>query len=109
MGKATSLNGPRIDQLSVLPMKRASDGCAPFFNDTLIVPDAPAIRGLTFRHFRGVTDFPHMMAVIAASALQVTDRAQSLIRAREAGLRLGKGRTSCSATFTNRCCLNFFS
>ena len=30
----------------------------------IIVPDAPDIPGLTFRHFRGEEDYPHMAAVL---------------------------------------------
>ena len=37
-------------------------------NDQIQVEDAPAIPGLTFRHFRGAEDYPRMVAVIAASA-----------------------------------------
>ena len=36
-------------------------------NDIVIVPDAPAIPGLTFRRFRGESDYPHMQAVINGS------------------------------------------
>src|SRR4026209_1626972 len=36
--------------------------------DSIDIPDAPAIAGLTFRHFRGAEDYPKMVAVIAASA-----------------------------------------
>jgi mycothiol synthase len=35
-------------------------------NDTIIIPGAPDIPGLTFRRFRGETDYPHMAALIAA-------------------------------------------
>jgi ribosomal protein S18 acetylase RimI-like enzyme len=35
-------------------------------NDTIIIPNAPAIPGLTFRHFRGEADYPHMAALIDA-------------------------------------------
>jgi ribosomal protein S18 acetylase RimI-like enzyme len=35
-------------------------------NDTIHVSDAPAIPGLTFRHFRGESDFPNMLAVFDA-------------------------------------------
>jgi ribosomal protein S18 acetylase RimI-like enzyme len=37
-------------------------------NDTIILTDAPAVPGLVFRHFRGKSDYPHMAAVIGASA-----------------------------------------
>jgi mycothiol synthase len=33
-------------------------------NDLITLPDAPAIPGLTFRRFRGESDYPHMLAVI---------------------------------------------
>ncbi len=36
--------------------------------DSIDIPDAPAIPGLAFRHFRGAEDYPQMVAVIAASA-----------------------------------------
>ncbi len=36
--------------------------------DLINIPDAPAIPGLAFRHFRGQEDYPKMVAVIAASA-----------------------------------------
>ena len=36
--------------------------------DSIDIPDAPAIAGLAFRHFRGAEDYPKMVAVIAASA-----------------------------------------
>ncbi len=36
--------------------------------DRVEIPDAPSIPGLSFRRFRGETDFPKMVAVIAASA-----------------------------------------
>lgn len=37
-------------------------------NDYIQIVDAPAIEGLTFRHFRGAEDYPKMVAVILASA-----------------------------------------
>jgi len=37
-------------------------------NDEIKIPYAPAMPGLIFRHFRGDSDFPRMVAVIAASA-----------------------------------------
>src|SRR5437868_3020695 len=33
------------------------------FNETIIVPNAPQINGLTFRHFRGEDDYPKMAEV----------------------------------------------
>jgi mycothiol synthase len=36
--------------------------------DSINIPDAPAITGLAFRHFRGAEDYPKMVAVITASA-----------------------------------------
>ena len=36
--------------------------------DSIDIPDAPAIAGLAFRHFRGAEDYPKMVAVIAASS-----------------------------------------
>jgi mycothiol synthase len=36
-------------------------------NDTINIPDAPPIPGLTFRRFRGEVDYPLMAALIAAS------------------------------------------
>jgi mycothiol synthase len=36
-------------------------------NDLVTLPDAPAIPGLTFRHFRGESDYPHMLAAINGS------------------------------------------
>jgi mycothiol synthase len=41
-------------------------------NDTIELADAPAIDGLTFRRFRGPSDYPHMIAVIDAG--KVADR-----------------------------------
>ena len=35
--------------------------------DIISLPDAPAIPGLRFRHFRGDSDFPLMVAVLEAS------------------------------------------
>lgn len=35
--------------------------------DSIEISDAPAIPGLGFRHFRGPSDYPHMVAVIMAS------------------------------------------
>ena len=35
-------------------------------NNTIIISYAPAIRGLTFRHFQGEADYPHMAALIDA-------------------------------------------
>lgn len=35
-------------------------------NDVIMIPNAPAIPGLTFRHFRGESDYPHMAALINA-------------------------------------------
>jgi mycothiol synthase len=34
-------------------------------NDKIVIPNAPAIPGLSFRRFRGETDYPHMAALIA--------------------------------------------
>ena len=36
-------------------------------NDAIVVPGAPAIPGLTFRSFRGESDYPAMVAVIVGS------------------------------------------
>lgn len=36
--------------------------------DSIAVPDAPAIPGLRFRHFRGESDYPHIARLINASA-----------------------------------------
>jgi mycothiol synthase len=36
--------------------------------DSIDIPDAPAIAGLAFRHFRGAQDYSKMVEVIAASA-----------------------------------------
>jgi mycothiol synthase len=36
-------------------------------NDVILFPDAPAIPGLTFRHFRGEKDYPAIVAVIEGS------------------------------------------
>ena len=36
--------------------------------DLIEVNNTPAIPGLIFRHFRGASDFPHMVAAITASA-----------------------------------------
>jgi mycothiol synthase len=36
-------------------------------NDVIVLPDAPAIPGLTFRRFRGEVDYPAMMTVIEGS------------------------------------------
>ena len=35
-------------------------------NDTIVLPGAPNIPGLTFRRFHGEADYPHMAALIAA-------------------------------------------
>ena len=35
-------------------------------NKPITIPNAPSIAGLTFRHFRGEADYPHMAALIAA-------------------------------------------
>jgi mycothiol synthase len=35
-------------------------------NDTIVIPNAPQIPGLTFRRFQGETDYPHMAALINA-------------------------------------------
>ena len=37
-------------------------------DDFIAIPSAPSIPGLKFRHFRGESDFPHMVEAIAASA-----------------------------------------
>lgn len=37
-------------------------------DDFISLPDAPPISGLKFRHFRGESDYPQMVAAIAASA-----------------------------------------
>ncbi|HET7088960.1 MAG TPA: GNAT family N-acetyltransferase [Anaerolineae bacterium] len=37
-------------------------------HDQITVANAPAISGLSFRHFRGESDYPHMVAVIMSSA-----------------------------------------
>ena len=36
--------------------------------DQIIVANAPAIPGLRFRHFRGESDYPHMVAALLSSA-----------------------------------------
>jgi len=36
--------------------------------DSIHVANAPVIKGLSFRHFRGAEDYPKMVAVILASA-----------------------------------------
>ena len=36
-------------------------------NDTLTIPGSPDLPGLTFRRFRGESDYPHMVEVAAAS------------------------------------------
>src|SRR5690348_2584953 len=36
--------------------------------DSIKIPDASAIPGLSFRHFRGAEDYPKMVGVITASA-----------------------------------------
>jgi mycothiol synthase len=38
-------------------------------DDSVAVSDAPAIRGLTFRRFRGESDYPGMFAVLVAHAV----------------------------------------
>ncbi len=53
-------------------------------NDTVVninagVPEAPAIPGLSFRHFRGEADFPEMLATIHAAKLgDGVERSESL-------------------------------
>ncbi len=53
-------------------------------NDTVvktnvIVPEAPAISGLTFRHYRGEVDLPEMLATINAAKLEDgVERSESL-------------------------------
>ncbi len=50
----------------------------------VIVPEAPAISGLTFRHFRGEEDFPEMLATIHAAKLgDGTERSESLADIRQ--------------------------
>jgi mycothiol synthase len=47
-------------------------------NDAIHLPDAPAIPGLTFRHFRGESDYAKMVAVIDGSkAADGIERAQT--------------------------------
>ncbi len=52
--------------------------------DTLLVPDAPALSGLTFRHFRGESDFAAMIAVIdgckAVDKIERADTVENLAR-----------------------------
>jgi mycothiol synthase len=43
-------------------------------NDTIILPNAPAIPGLVFRRFRGEADYPHMAALI--SACKIADQVE---------------------------------
>ncbi len=35
-------------------------------SEHIVIPNAPAIAGLTFRRFRGESDYPHMAALIDA-------------------------------------------
>jgi hypothetical protein len=44
--------------------------------DAIVLPDAPPIPGLTFRPFRGESDYPGMVAVHEAS--KEVDRSRSL-------------------------------
>ena len=50
----------------------------------LLVPDAPALPGLTFRRFRGESDFPKMITVIdgckAVDKMERTDTVENLAR-----------------------------
>ena len=52
-------------------------------SDLVTLPDAPAIPGLTFRHFRGPEDYPHMLAVIngskAADGIERSDTLEAMI------------------------------
>jgi mycothiol synthase len=53
-------------------------------NDTIVIPDAPAITGLTFRGFRGEVDYPAMVAVIEGSkeadCIERADSVQNVAR-----------------------------
>lgn len=52
--------------------------------DTILVPGAPDIEGLRFRHFRGESEFPEMLRVYSASKLadgiQEADSLDDLVR-----------------------------
>jgi hypothetical protein len=37
-------------------------------SDTILLPDAPAIPGLRFRHFGGASDYPKMAEAIRAAS-----------------------------------------
>jgi mycothiol synthase len=43
--------------------------------DNILIPEAPSILGLSFRHFRGESDYPHMLWII--NATKVADRDES--------------------------------
>src|SRR5512132_3320399 len=46
--------------------------------DTILLPDAPAIPGLVFRHFRAPEDYHHMATIARASAaVDSTERADT--------------------------------
>jgi mycothiol synthase len=53
-------------------------------DNTIIIPDAPAIPGLTFRHFRGEADYPAMLSVIEgckkADGVERTDSVENIAR-----------------------------
>jgi mycothiol synthase len=55
--------------------------------DSVILPDAPSISGLTFRNFRGEVDYPDMLAVIEGSkdadGIERTDSLDDFKRAYE--------------------------
>ena len=47
-------------------------------SDTFLLPNAPPIPGLAFRHFRGPDDYHHMAAIARASAVvDGTERADT--------------------------------
>lgn len=52
-------------------------------NDLIEMPNAPAIPGLVFRHFRGESDYPHMLAVIngskAADGIERSDTLEAMV------------------------------
>ena len=54
-------------------------------SDEIIIANPPDIPGLSFRHFRGASDYPHMATIIAASAeadkLARADTAESIANA----------------------------
>ena len=57
-------------------------------NDTLQLPDPPPLPGLTFRHFRGASDYP--LSLVALEVLGTFAGPYALWRSRRRVRRLGR-------------------